>query len=181
MISLIYKVFIRIKKHFERGYIISQLNFSSDNARKNCIIDDNVKIYNKNVYIGDNVHLFSNVIIWGDGKVEISDGTKIGFNTIIYASKSGGVFIGHHTAIAANCYIIDSNHTLSPDRMEHPSDSVKKITIGNNVWIGANCVCAKGSSLGDGAVLGACSFLNTSIPDRKLAVGSPAKVIKDCI
>ena len=181
MLSFIYKVIHKIEKSCERSYIISQLHFLSDHAKKNCIIDDGVKIYNNNVHLGENVHLFSNVVIWGDGKVEISDGTKIGFNTIIYASKGGGVYIGHHTAIAANCYIIDSNHTLSPDRMEHPSDSVEKITIGNDVWIGANCVCAKGSSLGDGAVLGACSFLNTSIPDRKLAAGSPAKAIKDCI
>lgn len=63
--------------------------------------------------------------------------------------------------------------------MNNPNDSVEKIVIGDNVWIGANCVCAKGSSLGNGSVLGANSFLNSRVVDKKLAVGSPAKVIKN--
>ena len=179
MIVFIYKVYKRISFFFERQYILSKLGFENKKARKNCIVDENVKILNPNVTLGENVHLFSNVIIWGEGKVIIGNGSKIGFNTIIYASKNAGVYIGRNTAIAANCYIIDANHTLSADRMINPNDSVEKIVIGDNVWIGANCVCAKGSSLGDASVLGANSFLNTHIPQRKLAVGSPAEVIKD--
>ena len=127
------------------------------------------------------MRLYANVIIWGDGKVELGDDAKIGFNTIIYASKGAGVYIGCRTAIAANCYIIDANHSLAQDRMTNPNDSVEKVVIGNDVWIGANCVCAKGSSLGDGTVLGANSFLNSNIPDAKMAAGSPAKVIKSII
>lgn len=179
MIALIYKIFRKISRFFERQYIISKLGFINDKAKRSCLVDENVKILNPNVILGENVHLFSNVIIWGDGKVIIGDGSKIGFNTIIYASKNAGVCIGSNTAIAANCYIIDANHTLSADRMHNPNDSVEKIVIGDNVWIGANCVCAKGSSLGNGSVLGANSFLNSSVADKKLAVGSPAKVIKN--
>lgn len=128
---------------FERNYVKSKIKFKNSQAMKTCVIDDNVKILNPNVTLGENVHLYSNVIIWGD--VEIGDGTKIGFNTIIYASKNAGVYIGYHTAIAANCYIIDANHSLSADRMINPSDSAETIRIGNNVWLGACCVCAKGS------------------------------------
>lgn len=179
MIVFIYKVCRRILLFFERQYVLSRLAFVNNKAKKNCIVDDNVKIFNPNVILGENVHLFSNVIIWGNGKVIIGDGSKIGFNTIIYASKNAGVYIGSNTAIAANCYIIDANHTLSADRMNNPNDSVEKIVIGDNVWIGANCVCAKGSSLGNGSVLGANSFLNTQVKESQLAVGSPAKVIKN--
>lgn len=178
MISFIYKVCKKVVGFFERSYVLSRIKFKSKQAKKSCLIDDNVKILNSNVLLGENVHLYSNVVIWGDGKVEIGDNTKIGFNTIIYASKNAGIYIGHHTAIAANCYIIDANHTLSADRMINPNNSVEKIMIGNNVWIGANCVVAKGSSLGDGAVLGANSFLNIHIHEKNLAVGSPAKMIK---
>lgn len=179
MIAFVYKVCRKISLAFERSYVKSKINFKNSQARKTCIIGDNVKILNPNVTLGEKVQLYPNVIIWGDGNVEIEDGTKIGFNTIIYASKNAGVYIGHHTAIAANCYIIDANHSLSADRMINPADSVEKIIIGNNVWIGACCVCAKGSSLGDASVLGANSFLNSCVGEKKLAVGSPAKVIKN--
>lgn len=178
MIALIYKICKKIGLFFEQSYVLSKLHFKDERAKKNCIIDNNVRILNQNVIIGNNVHLYSNVVIWGDGNVKIDDGTKIGFNTIIYASKGAGVYIGQNTAIAANCYIIDANHSLSADRMLHPNDTAEKIIIGNGVWIGANCVCAKGASLGDATVLGANSFLNTYIPEKSLAVGSPARVIK---
>lgn len=179
MIGFIYKICRKIVLFFERQYILSKVKFKNKTGQKNCIIGDNVKILNPNVILGDNIHLYSNVVIWGDGNVEIDDGTKIGFNTIIYASKNAGVYIGKNTAIAANCYIIDANHTLAADRMINPNDTVEKIFIGDNVWIGANCVCAKGSSMGEASVLGANSFLNIHIPENKLAVGSPAKVIKN--
>ncbi|GAB6384091.1 acyltransferase [Enterococcus cecorum] len=179
MIAFVYKVCKKISLLFERNYVKSKIKFKNSQAMKTCIIDDNVKILNPNVTLGENVHLYSNVIIWGDGDVEIGDGTKIGFNTIIYASKNAGVYIGHHTAIAANCYIIDANHSLSADRMINPADSAETIRIGNNVWLGACCVCAKGASLGDASVLGANSFLNSCVGEKKLAVGSPAKVIKN--
>ena len=158
---------------------MSLLNFRNSKDKKTCILGENIKIYNPNVRLGAGVHIYSNVIIWGNGDVVIEEGTKIGFNTIIYASKGAGVYIGHHSAIAANCYIIDCNHSLSKDRMINPKDSIEKIIIGNNVWIGANCICAKGSKLGDGSILGANSFLNSNITMNKLAVGSPARVIKN--
>ena len=161
MIAFVYKVCKKISLLFERNYVKSKIKLKNSQAMKTCIIDDNVKILNPNVTLEENVRLYSNVIIWGDGDVEIGDGTKIGFNTIIYASKNAGVYIGHHTAIAANCYIIDANHFLSADRMINPADSAETIRIGNNVWLGACCVCAKGSSLGDASVLGANSFLNS--------------------
>lgn len=130
MIVFIYKICRKISRFFERQYTLSKIGFINNKARSNCIVDDNVKILNPNVILGENVHLFSNAIIWGDGKVIIGDGSKIGFNTIIYASKNAGVCIGSNTAIAANCYIIDANHTLSPDRMNNPNDSVEK----NSNW-----------------------------------------------
>lgn len=176
--NFLYKCYKKLKSILARNYILSQIKFENDECRKTCIIGDNVKIYNPNVRLGKKVQLYPNVVIWGDGDVYIDDNSKIGFNVIIYASKGAGVYIGKNVAIAANCYIIDANHTLSSDRMEHPNDSVEKIVIRDNVWLGANCVCAKGSSIGYGSVLGACSFLNRNLPDHVVAVGSPAKIIK---
>ena len=93
MIAFVYKVYRKISLAFERSYVKSKINFKNSQARKNCIIGDNVKILNPNV------------IIWGDGNVEIEDGTKIGFNTIIYASKNAGVYIGHTPNLVTNCLL----------------------------------------------------------------------------
>lgn len=95
----------------------------------------------------------------------------------------GGVVVGRNTAIAGNCFIIDKNHTtkslnLNLNNPLAGEDVCQKISIGNNVWIAANCVVAMGAKLNDGVVIGANSFVNKDIPENAIAVGSPAKVIK---
>ena len=57
-------------------------------------------------------------------------------------------------------------------------ESVGSISIGNNCWIGANCVITKGVTIEDGAIIGAGSVVTKDIPPLGIAVGAPAKVIK---
>jgi len=56
--------------------------------------------------------------------------------------------------------------------------SDKITTIGNDVWIAAGCIIKQGVTIGDGAVIGAMSFVNTDIPENTIYFGSPAKFYK---
>ena len=56
--------------------------------------------------------------------------------------------------------------------------SAPKTKLGNDVWVGANCVIKAGITIGNGAVIGAHSFVNKDVPPYAVVVGSPAKVIK---
>jgi serine acetyltransferase len=51
-------------------------------------------------------------------------------------------------------------------------------TIGNDVWIAAGCIIKQGVTIGDGAVIGAMSFVNTDIPENSIYFGTPAKFYK---
>lgn len=135
--------------------------------------------WNPNVKLGNNVQLYPGVTFAGNGEIIIGNNVKIGNNVIINASKSGGVSIGDGTIIAANSYIIDSNHGIKRGQpiFSQPVDG-EDLYIGKNVWIAANCVIAKGSFIGDGAVIGANSFLNTRVEANQVFAGSPAKLIK---
>ena len=53
------------------------------------------------------------------------------------------------------------------------------ITIGNNVWIGANVTILPGVTIGDNVTIGAGSTVTKDIPNNVLAFGNPAKIIKD--
>lgn len=64
---------------------------------------------------------------------------------------------------------------LPSQRMIHES---KPITIGNNVWMGANSLVLGGVIIGEGSIIGAHSLVVSDIPPFALAVGVPAKVIK---
>jgi acetyltransferase-like isoleucine patch superfamily enzyme len=51
-------------------------------------------------------------------------------------------------------------------------------SVGNDVWLGANCVILKGCIIGDGAIVGAGSVVTRDVPPYGIAVGNPAKVVK---
>ena len=58
-------------------------------------------------------------------------------------------------------------------------DSVPETIIGNDVWVGANSVIRAGIKIGDGAVIGAHSFVNKDVPPYAIVVGSPARVLRN--
>lgn len=54
-----------------------------------------------------------------------------------------------------------------------------KLTIGNDVWIGANAIILPSvTNIGDGSVIGAGSIVTKNVPDFAIVVGNPAKIIK---
>lgn len=54
----------------------------------------------------------------------------------------------------------------------------RPITIGNNVWIGAQVCILPAVTIGDNCVIGAGSMVNKDIPAGSLAVGNPYRVIR---
>jgi acetyltransferase-like isoleucine patch superfamily enzyme len=130
-------------------------------------------------YLGNAIKLSKGVTIdcYG-GKVQIGDNVFIGPFTVIYGH--GNVTIGDNVLIAPGCKIIASNHSV-PDKtklINQQPDNKQPITIGNDVWLGADVKVLAGVNIGDGCVIGAGSLVNTSIPPYSYAVGVPAKVIK---
>jgi lipopolysaccharide O-acetyltransferase len=52
------------------------------------------------------------------------------------------------------------------------------VVIGDNVWIGESVCVLPGVSIGEGCIIGALSVVTKSIPAYSIAVGSPARVVK---
>ena len=54
----------------------------------------------------------------------------------------------------------------------------KSCIIKNDVWIGVDSVIRRGVTIGNGAVVGANSFVNKDVPDFAVVGGSPARILK---
>jgi acetyltransferase-like isoleucine patch superfamily enzyme len=114
------------------------------------------------------------------GEIAIGESSSIGSSCRI-ATNQGTIHIGEHVFIAAYCYIGGGNHIT--ERTDIPItqqgfESKGGVIIGDDVWIGANCVIADGVTIGKGSIIGACSFVNKDIPEYSIAFGSPATVKK---
>ena len=57
--------------------------------------------------------------------------------------------------------------------------SAKKVTIGNNVWIGGGAVICPGVTIGENTTIGAGSVVIKDIPANVIAAGNPCKVIRE--
>ena len=110
-------------------------------------------------------------------KIYIGAHTYINRHSFLDATLS--LRIGMHCAIGPNCYITDHDHglNLAFSPLQQPMVS-KPTKIGDRVWIGANVTILKGVIVGNDAVIGAGSVVTKDIPEKAIAVGNPAKVIK---
>ena len=132
--------------------------------------------------VADRVQLYSTLarteLVANDGAtLEIGDRTLVNFGTSIVAVER--VSIGADCHIGPHCMIMDTAfHVVDPDRrLERPRP--EPVTIGDNVWLGARTIVMPGVPIGRDAVVGAGSVVTRDVPARALAVGSPARVVRE--
>ena len=101
-------------------------------------------------------------------------GLKLGYKTDIgaftYMNAQCGVTIEDYVQIGSHCSIY-SVSTID--------DKQGPVVLKKNCRVGSHSVVMPGVTIGENAVIGAFSFVNIDIPANVIAVGVPAKVIKD--
>ncbi len=179
---MVFKILSRVINKCKRIYR-KQLFKSEIGCNHNDFnIVGDITVINKNIKLGRNVTIYPGVMFWGDGLIEIGDNVDIGKDTVIYSSKSGGVCIGNHTSIAAQCYIIDMDHSVERNSLiQGQENSVAPIHIGKDCWLAANVTVLKGSNIHDGAVIGAKSLVKGNCDAYGIYVGVPARKVKERI
>ncbi len=140
-----------IKSFKGKTPVVPSSAFVADNAT---VIGD--------VILGENVNVWYGAVIRADeGRIVIGDDTNVQDNSVLHCEKSGLV-IGKRVTIGHNAIVHCDN-------------------IGDDVMIGMGSIALSGSRIGSGSVLGAGALLtqNKTIPDNSVAIGSPAKVLRE--
>lgn len=137
----------------------------------------------------------SKLVIDKGGTLQINGDVRLYTNSYIHIGENAFFSIGnctyindglklstvHHICIGDDC-AISSDVTIFDDdfhSMTGQESGARGVEIGNHVWIGANVTILKSVHIGSGCVIGANSVVTKDIPDNCLAVGSPAKVIRN--
>lgn len=133
------------------------------------------KIFRINIGVPWPVHFTS--MVMGADRIKKGFMCDPGDSPNCYIQAFQGIHLGSNVEIAPGCRLISSNHDLEDFSKSMPSTG--PIEIGDNVWIGANCVVLPGVKIGTNVVIGAGSIVTKDIPDNSIAVGNPCKVIKE--
>lgn len=109
--------------------------------------------------------------------LEIGDECNFTSNAWIAAAGSG-ITIGSRTGIGPNTSVMDSNHRFGQEGVAWDDAGIESehVSIGDHVWIGGNCTIM--TSVGDESVVGANAVVSRPVPPRSLAMGVPARVVR---
>jgi acetyltransferase-like isoleucine patch superfamily enzyme len=147
---------------------------------ENCIIDAR-GAGEAGVVLEDGVILNRGCMILAkNGPVRIGRRTTVGSNSAIVSLS--GVDVGEAVLLAGNCYLSAGSYNVddvSAVIMDAGAYSKGPIRIGSGAWLGTGVIVLDGVTVGAGAVAGAAALVNKDIPDNGIAVGVPAKVVRD--
>ncbi len=90
----------------------------------------------------------------------------------------GKVIFGDDVRIGPDCSFITVNHSPDPLLRKEAYQIYEDISIGSNVWFGANTTVLPGVKIGDNSIIAAGSVVTKDIPEGVIAMGIPCKTIR---
>ena len=185
--------FIRFRLKKSNGLIFASRMVKIDHSKKistgsNLILEHGVYInglsktgikFGKNVTIQRNTEIRCTGVIKNLGH-GIIIGNDVGINSFCFIGGQGGVIIGDYTIIGHGVKIYSENHIYEnlDIKIKLQGEKRKKVSIGENCWIGANSVILSGVEIGEGCIIAAGAVVNKSFPSNSIIGGVPAKLIK---
>lgn len=158
----IFKIMLRIFP----SYIYSKnLNILKNKFAKKALIS-----VEGNVNFGKNIRM----------SMDISIGSRsgIGDNALL----NGPISIGDDVMMGPNVVVYRRNHASNNTdipMIQQGMTQAKKLTIGNDVWIGDDVMILPGCSyIGDGSIIGARAVVTKNVPQFSVFAGNPGKVVK---
>lgn len=125
--------------------------------------------------IEDDVRLSPGVTMRFPKNVSIGSGSSLGGKKV-WIDAWGKVSIGRNVLMNDDIYLYSAGHPIdSPDF----TDGTEFISIGDYVWMPHHIIVLPGVTIGNYAVIGTGALVSNDVPDYGVAVGNPAKVVKE--
>ncbi|QCW52548.1 sugar O-acetyltransferase [Nocardioides dongxiaopingii] len=114
-----------------------------------------------------------------DYGTNITLGARCFANYGLVALDVAPITIGDDVQIGPHVQLLTPTHPVEPEPRRDKWEAAKPITIGDNVWLGGGVVVCPGVTIGADTVVGAGSVVTRDLPARVVAVGNPARVVRE--
>lgn len=188
-ISIAYETFITLYKEIKRKVIWNKQRIGFQNFGDHSVFEE--PLYTRNLQYASIGH---HTIIKSGSRMQCGDtfaGIKLNprlsignhcaigyyFTAFVYDQ----IVIGDNVLIADNVLITSENHGMLPESdLSYASQplEVAPVTIGAGVWLSKNVSILPGVTIGEKSIIGANGVVTNDIPPYSIAVGCPARVIK---
>ncbi|MFT7860980.1 MAG: acyltransferase [Sulfurimonas sp.] len=112
-----------------------------------------------------------------NGKLKLGANFDITGDAILICTEE--IEIGNNTMIAWQTILMDTDQHAIYDQNKTQINQDQKITIGDNVWIGARSLVLKGSNIPNGSIVGANTTITKAFQEESsIIAGNPAKILK---
>lgn len=108
-------------------------------------------------------------------------GARTFINYKLVALDVAAITIGDDCQIGPNVQLLTPTHPVDPQPRRDKLEAAQPITIGDNVWLGGGVIVCPGVRIGDNTVVGAGAVVTRDLPANVVAVGNPARVIRENI
>jgi maltose O-acetyltransferase len=110
-------------------------------------------------------------------QITIGPRTFVNFGAVLL--DVARITIGADVQIGPNVQLLTPTHPVEPEPRRAKLEAARPITIGDNVWLGGGVIVCPGVTIGENTVVGAGAVVTRDLPANVMAVGNPARVIRE--
>jgi maltose O-acetyltransferase len=110
-------------------------------------------------------------------RIAIGAGTFVNYDCVMLDVAS--ISIGAACQLATCVQLLTPTHPIDPEPRRRGWEAAEPITIGDNVWLGGGAIVCPGVTIGDDTVVGAGAVVTRNLPAGVVAVGNPARVLRE--
>lgn len=130
--------------------------------------------------IGRNLKMHNGAKIRVRKKANVKIGSNFGMSNGCVVTAYEKITIGDDVMLGPNVLIYDQDHDYKAEGgVSAMKFKTSPITIGNNVWIGANTIILRGTIIGDYCVIGAGAILKGNYGEGKVVIQKKNEMVKD--
>ncbi|WP_104139094.1 sugar O-acetyltransferase [Arthrobacter sp. ZGTC131] len=127
--------------------------------------------------LGEDAHIKPPLYV--DYGTFITVGARTFINYNLTALDVAPITIGEDCQIGPNVQLLTPTHPVEPQPRRDRLEAAQPITIGDNVWLGGGAIVLPGVTIGNNSVIGAGAVVTRDVPANSVAVGNPARVVRE--